>query len=61
MDIETTLLLRKAEKIERGLQLLENTIHEIRWDMWKIKNPCHLLDEAIMEMEEERDHESIRF
>jgi len=53
MDIETTLLRRKAEQIEKGLTLLENTIHEIRWDLWKLKNPCQLLDEAIMEMESE--------
>jgi len=62
MNIETTLLLRQIQQIERGLTLLENNIHDIRWDLYKLKNPSHLYDEAIMDMEMgERNHEACGF
>jgi hypothetical protein len=61
MDFENILLRRELELLERGLSSLEVTICELRYEIYRIKNPQHIYDEAIRQMEMREDHhESIR-
>jgi hypothetical protein len=45
---------------ERGLRSLEVTICELRYEIYRMKNPQHVYAEAIAQMER-RDHEAIGF
>lgn len=59
MDFENILLRRELEHFERGLSALEVTICELRYEIYRLKNPQHAYEEAIAHMEG-REYESNR-
>lgn len=52
MDFENILLRRELEHFERGLSALEIAICELRYEIYRLKNPQHAYEEAIRHMEE---------
>lgn len=60
------VLLMQCETLERGLTALEYQIHEMRWELYRLRNPSQLVVddfsvEEMMEEIKEEEHETRRF
>ncbi len=60
MDIENILLRKELEHFERGLSALEVAICELKYEIYRWKNPQRAYEEAVAHMEG-REDARIRF
>ncbi len=60
MDFEKIVFLRELEHFERGLSAIEVAVCELRYEIYRLKNPQHAYEEAVAQMER-RNHEAIGF